>query len=505
MLTLHPTGALPGALPVRRLSAMAWGRRGRIFSPSRAVRPKRPPRRRSAPIFHSRGPGSRRPGGRRGLWIALLSLAGALLLAYLIPAGIFYFRSQQLIAGFVQAVEERDGERLAQLVVAPELSLDQESLEPLFRTAEDGSLEQIAQALREQRHGPAPDGLDAFQLRGERRYLLFWEYEIVLSPASARLVRSQDGQPLEGQAFTLSVDGRAAENWPEEGYLLENLMPGSYAVSASRSLYGVREQAECTLLAGSLSAREETLPFSARMLEIDCGGADISAVTVNGQAAGFEKGEDTILLGPVLEGMELSVSARVGGELVSRTLTVGTQDSERLEFPQKAPEQPPQQSASSTEPAEQTEQTSFVQLPQEQQEIFSSARDYYLSYLQAINALDPSQLLFCTDFCRETMAYRIENYNRDYLFRFRQMEVDLDSLEILADQPVKSASFRAAFRYEYTYRDNSGSWTADENVQWCHLEYDEASESWRMNYTEQKPESLSDSTVIVPGPASGSE
>lgn len=100
MLTLHPTGALPGALPVRRLSAMAWGRRGRIFSPSRAVRPKRPPRRRSAPIFHSRGPGSRRPGGRRGLWIALLSLAGALLLAYLIPAGIFYFRSQQLIAGF---------------------------------------------------------------------------------------------------------------------------------------------------------------------------------------------------------------------------------------------------------------------------------------------------------------------------------------------------------------------------------------------------------------------
>ena len=481
---------------------MAWGRRGRIFSPSRAVRPKRPPRRRSSPIFHSRRPGSRRPGSKRGLWITLLSLAGVLLLAYLIPAGVFYFRFQQRIDGFIQAVEDRDVERLTQLISAPELSLDQESLEPLFRTAEDGSLDQIAQALRAQRHGSAPDGLDAFQLRGEQRYLLFWEYEIVLSPASLRLVRTQDGQALAGQFFTLSVDDRTAENWPEEGYLLENLMPGSYAVSASRSLYGVREQAERTLLVGSLLPREETMPFSTRMLEIDCGEADVSVVTVNGQAASFEKGENTILFGPVLEGMELSVSAQVAGKTVPRMLTVGTQDRIRLEFPQETPEQLPQQSASATE---QAERASFAQLPQEQQNMIISARDYYLSYLQSINTLDPSQLLYCTDFCRATMAYRIENYNRDYLFRFRQMEVDLESLEILDDQPVKSAAFRAAFRYEYTYRDNSGSWTADENVQWCHLEYDEDSESWRMNYTEQKPESLSDNTVIAPEPASGGE
>ena len=108
-------------------------------------------------------------------------------------------------------MEERDGDRLAALVSAPELSLNAESLEPLFRTAEDGSLRQIAAALKKQRHGASPDGYDAFQLKGERRYLLFWEYEIVLSPACVRLSRAQDGQSLAEEAFSLWIDGRQME------------------------------------------------------------------------------------------------------------------------------------------------------------------------------------------------------------------------------------------------------------------------------------------------------
>lgn len=500
-MRLRPAGIPSGVSPENGLFSMARRRKGRIFTP---VKTRRPTRRHTSPIFHTRGPGSRKPGSKRKRWIALLSLVGALLLAYFIPAGIFYFRSQQLIAGFVQAVEERDGDRLAALVSAPELSLNAESLEPLFRTAEDGSLRQIAAALKKQRHGASPDGYDAFQLKGERRYLLFWEYEIVLSPACVRLSRVQDGWSLAGEAFSLWIDGRQMEApWPEEGYLLEDQMPGSYSVRASRSLYGVQEQVEDTVLAGSVSAREETLPFSNRTLEIDCGGAEIFAVAVNGRTAAFERQGNIVLLRPVLEGMTVSVTAQVGDEAVVRTLTVGTEDRVSLKFPQEMP--PEQSSSQSSSSSESGEAAGFQALSEEEQAVFLSARDYYLSYLQAINALDPAQLAHCTDFCRETMAYRIENYNRDYLFRFRQMEVDLDSLELLTGQPVKTASFRAAFRYEYAYRNNSGSWTADENVQWCHLEYDEEGESWKMNYTEQKAEALSDNTFYMPDPENSSE
>ena len=74
--------------------------------------------------------------------------------------------------------------------------------------------------------------------------------------------------------------------------------------------------------------------------------------------------------------------------------------------------------------------------------------------------------------------HRIENYNRGYLFRFRQMEVwTWTAWSFLTGRRSKPPPSGRRSGMNTPIEGNSGSWTADENVQWCHLEYDEEGQS----------------------------
>lgn len=104
--------------------------------------------------------------------------------------------------------------------------------------------------------------------------------------------------------------------------------------------------------------------------------------------------------------------------------------------------------------------------------------NYYKGYLQAINQQDISYLRDATPEQKELLSERVSGTNKDYIFTFQQIIIDLDTIGFAENGGTQELEFYAAFQFSNEPRSGNGDKEHGANIQFVNMIYNEYSQSW---------------------------
>lgn len=381
---------------------------------------------------------------------------------------------KKFAARFVQAVESGDIAYIREhLSYQNTYEITDRGLELMCRSVREENLLQALEGHLLAEGSPAAEGylprLDSF-LMVESRPGLFREFEISIRPL---LVQVSVGLP----EVTLTVDGQAGEYSANgDGDVPLRLLPGSHTVEASWSGYGP----SYPLGSGSFTS------FSPGENVTLWLGQDTAGVTV--ELAGNETGLSVLLDGspseieplsgfvsvsPAFEGMTVTLSC----DQYTESFSVGPGSDQRFEVGWIHETEKANPGPGSLAPGDITNR----QLAAAGSQLFYR---FYLSYLDAINRWDKSLITGVSGEYTAELIQKMEDHNKDYLFHFKWMEIDRDTVDRYVENGKTYAEFGAEICYEYSYKEDQSMWYAGGNFQWVTLVYNESSRQWEIAGTQ---------------------
>ncbi|MEG0167896.1 MAG: hypothetical protein RR709_08525, partial [Ruthenibacterium sp.] len=120
--------------------------------------------------------------------------------------------------------------------------------------------------------------------------------------------------------------------------------------------------------------------------------------------------------------------------------------------------------------------------PDETQKTEAAAafRSYYVSYLNAINALDGTLTKDCTESQRARQEERIMRFNKDYTFENQELLMDADSFTLSNENGVLTAHYNIRCNNKCFLRDTKAQQEMNVAIQRVTAEYNEKSGKWRI-------------------------
>lgn len=120
-------------------------------------------------------------------------------------------------------------------------------------------------------------------------------------------------------------------------------------------------------------------------------------------------------------------------------------------------------------------------------------REYYESFLNAINGLDSSLMVNCTPDQRARQADRIVVHNKDYTFANKTIRIDLDTVTLTLENNVQTLRFRVRCENDMWKRVQNAPRQDNFSVQDVEMYFDESTQKWIVAFTHY------DSTMPVGG------
>ena len=377
---------------------------------------------------------------------------------------------QKAAAQFVRAVEARDVSYIREhLQDQNTYEVTDQGLELMCRSAEAEKLLQaleshlLAQGVSSQ-EGYLP-GLDSFVME-ESRSGLRREYEFAIRPV---LVQVETGLP----EVTLTVDGQSARYTSNsDGAVSLRLLPGTHTVEASFDGYGPSYSLGGESFTSFSSSEGVTLRLGedAASVSIELAGNETGlSVKLNGSESGIQPEAGRVTITPAFEGMEIALSCDQYAERFS--VGAGKEQSFEVGWIHETEKKNP--GPTSLAPADITNR----QLAAAGSQLFYR---FYLSYLEAINLWDESLITGVSAGYKDELLQKMEANNKDYLFDFKWMEIDKDTVDRYTEEGKTYAEFGAEVYYEYSYKEDQSMWYAGGNFQWVTLLYNETSRRWEV-------------------------
>lgn len=398
----------------------------------------------------------------KAILFALLALA---VLAGAAAGGVWYLQSPgRAAAAFARAAERGDTDYLRENILLADGSAlgqtDAENLSNLL-SSDDRMLEGVTERLKDSASEPeATGGYDSFVL--ERRKGFLSGYQVLVRPVELLILAEEDG--------ALRING-GAEEWLTAGeeHVFTSPVPGRFRLTWRAD--GPEESRGLIQLSSSEALRESFGdPSETFTVSVACAYPD-AVIFLDGEPTDIVPENGLAVIPEARVGTVISAEAWDDGKPVSASVRVESREGTELAFSFYGLSE-----EESGEPAP------------EDARVFDTALAYYTSYIASINEMDPGLLTNTTEENRETVDYKIHHNNRDYLFDFYEMNVDLDTLKYEEMGGLALASFRARVRYDYTMRDGGGDWEEDGNIQDFFLVFDGEMDGWKVSYTEIMPE-----------------
>lgn len=103
---------------------------------------------------------------------------------------------------------------------------------------------------------------------------------------------------------------------------------------------------------------------------------------------------------------------------------------------------------------------------------------YYKSYLQSINEQDATYVRNATSKQKQLLKERMFNTNKDYLFEFHQIIIDMDTVSLTESQGTQYLQFYAAFQFSSKSRTGNKDKEAAANIQLVKMVYHNDLDDW---------------------------
>ncbi|MDD2956610.1 MAG: zinc ribbon domain-containing protein [Oscillospiraceae bacterium] len=372
-------------------------------------------------------------------------------------------------AQFVQAVENADTAYIREhLQPQNTYAVTDEGLGQMCRSLQQAQLIPALEGHLLALGDPAKEGyradLGCFAMK-ESRGGLFREYEVAISPVPVKAA-------VGLQEVTLTVDGEtAAYTANNDGDVPLRLLPGSHTVKAAYSGYGTEYPlGEESFEAFSTEGVTLWLNQSASTAVIELAGNETGlSVSLDGRTTGLKAQSGRVVVSPAFAGMSVALSC----DEYTEEFLLGSGETQNFEVKWIYETEKKNPGPASLAPADITNrQLASVGSRQFYQ--------FYLSYLEAINQWDPSRITGVSNLYSQELIEKMEAHNKDYLFDFKWMEIDKDTVDRWEEDGKTWAGFAAQVYYEYSYKDDTSMWYAGGNYQQVTLVYEEGSGRWEV-------------------------
>lgn len=131
-------------------------------------------------------------------------------------------------------------------------------------------------------------------------------------------------------------------------------------------------------------------------------------------------------------------------------------------------------------------------------EVAETYRLFYTSYIDAINATDPSVLAYCSDPLAQEMAARISVQNAQATFTITEMIIDVDSASFYVDDEGYYTAEFLVKNVNDQYDRSSGNYsTVNVAVRRCTARYVEEKDAWYINTAIMVDNELSDNVLVI--------
>ncbi len=319
---------------------------------------------------------------------------------------------------------------------------------------------------------------DSIYIKTVPKFLGYNDYYIMLKPITIKIKA-----PLKNSVITLN-----GQDWGVDS-------SGEITVTAKAGVNNIggsykNEYTSLEAATRSITSYSSSVPTMVSLTmdyidgKVNTGSYEDVVVYVNDVKTNLSASGGLVLLGPVAKGtIVLGEYTYDGKKYRSKVVINGdtvpkfsfTVDKKTVSTTEKKQADPPKSNQSDSDSLE------YAVIKKEINDyVLPTMRNYYVSYLNTINFLDMSYLEYSTGANRTTTRKRIEDKNMDYVFDFKSMVVDLNSVSYKTKGGIKTVTFNAKFSYSYRYRD-SYTWHSGSNTQKCTLVFDNGQNCWLVN------------------------